>query len=579
MHVDAMHWEKINTIPPDITKWIRLLQPIHRCGKHIFESILVYEKLMSRACINLLQNPRFVTNVILEHNQLRNILSCLRTRTLMDHARDLIQAIVTTEFNNQTRFPAIIPIVDASHSKVVMDDAVNPDCIIQMKRDILSAILSEKDLNIIHNCAVNIAQASLNLNQVPVGMGFHGDKELGTDKNVFGILGPHRGQYYGEIVLVFKRELMFNPSSYFSIPAATLFQNNNIYNCLPWMVDYGTKDARIRQFHESKLHCSILGYEYAAATILIATIGKDNKTMNIDMADIMKWWENIDSHFVFQSYLPSQISLSFIDHVYMPRNVFDSLTPEAQRSAQAIFRDNLTIINKRGKSYETFLFKEFTKRLDPNTNELPPSQGIMVNLFASFFTEQTLLPITITQSYSLFLHAEQGIKYDSHPAVSFIYWETTSGDIMVSLSNEPIGMEQHQDELQCLVCYIAEIPSNSLSEYHVSYSYINNAHPLHHDFPKGTSRFKAQSSTFHRRCDTNNSMIYCLKIEHHDGRVILSRVGSENINKYESIKANFSKNELDLSKLDYVQVSAGSRHVLIQNMIIQHKAIDDLSVF
>lgn len=575
-----MEWEIMNTFSPDIIKWIRLLQPVHRCRKHAFESILIYEKLMSRAHMKLLQDPHFVTNAIMEHNQLRNILSRLNTRVLTDHCRDLIQTTVITEFNKQTQTPLIIPIVDTSPSKTTTTNVISPDCIIQAKKNILSTFLSEKDLNIIHHCTVKIVQASLNLNKERVGMGFMGDNELGTDKHVFGILGPHRGRYYGEIVLIFKRELMLHPSSHFSIPAATLFQNGNVYKCLPWIKDFGRQDTRIRQFHESKLHCSISGYACAAATKLIAIVGKDNKTMNIDMNDMIKWWKEADSHMVFESYLPSQISLSYIDHVYMPQSVFDSLTSEAQHSALTIFRDKITITNKTEKSYEAYLFDEFTKRFDPNTNKLPTLQGFMLNLFASFFTEQILLPITITQSYNLFLHVEQDKKYDYSLNVIYIYWQTTSGDMMVTISKEPINSEHHPDQLQCLVCYVAEISSSiSSSNYLDSCSYLNNAHPLRHDTLKCTNHFKARSNTFHRGCGANKYMIYCLKIEHHDGRVTLSHVGCDNPNKHGMIQAEFSKNELDLCQLDYVQVSAGSQDVLIQNMIIQCESIDDLSVF
>ncbi|CAF1475648.1 unnamed protein product [Adineta steineri] len=322
---------------------------------------------MSRSHIDLLRDPHFITNTIIEHNQLRNILSRLNTPVLIDYAQDLIKTIVITEFNKQTPTAAIIPIVDASSP---------------IKKEILSTVLSEKELDIIHRYALDITQASLNLSKEPMGMGFNGDKALGTDQHVFAILGPHRGQYYGEIAVVFKRELMLHPSSHFSIPAATLFPNGHVYTCLPWVIDYGTQDSRIHQFYKSKLHCSVSGYEYAAATLLIAIIGKDNKTTSIDMNDVIRWWEKVDSHMVFESYLPSRIPLSYIDHVYMPEIVFNSLTCQAQHSARTIFRDKLTVTNNNGKLYETYLFEQFTKRFDPNTNELSTSKGTMINLFA-----------------------------------------------------------------------------------------------------------------------------------------------------------------------------------------------------
>jgi hypothetical protein len=173
--------------------------------------------------MNFLREPRFVTNTIIEHSQLRDIFSCLNTRELNDHGRDLIQTIVTTEFDHRMQTPTVTPVVGASQSKTTMTAALNHHYIIQTKKKILSTTLTQKELDAIRRCTGDIAQVSLNINKEPMGMGYNADKALGTDKHIFSVLGPHRGQSYGEIVLVFKRDLMLHPASHFSIPAATLF--------------------------------------------------------------------------------------------------------------------------------------------------------------------------------------------------------------------------------------------------------------------------------------------------------------------------------------------------------------------
>lgn len=52
---------------------------------------------------------------------------------------------------------------------------------------------------------LNVAQYA------PTGLGYAPDKEIGTDKHVFAILGPHFGTYYGDICIVLKQSLMYDP--------------------------------------------------------------------------------------------------------------------------------------------------------------------------------------------------------------------------------------------------------------------------------------------------------------------------------------------------------------------------------
>ncbi|CAF5053748.1 unnamed protein product, partial [Rotaria socialis] len=99
----------------------------------------------------------------------------------------------------------------------------------------------------------------------PTGIKYETDKALGTDKHVFSILGPHLGHYYGDIILVFKSEVMLHPDANFSPQAGTSFASGSTFKHRPWVKDPGTEPERIKCFHESKLHCAVPGYEYAAA--------------------------------------------------------------------------------------------------------------------------------------------------------------------------------------------------------------------------------------------------------------------------------------------------------------------------
>ncbi|CAF4577394.1 unnamed protein product, partial [Didymodactylos carnosus] len=131
---------------------------------------------------------------------------------------------------------------------------------------------------------------------------------------VFSILGPHTGQYYGDIVIVFKHELMLHPDANFTVQAATTFNSGITHKFRPWLQNPGKQEERWKQFHSSKLHCSIEGYEYSAALELMATTGLEKKTIQVELEDIIKRWLIVDSHHVFEAHLPQLIPLNYIDH-------------------------------------------------------------------------------------------------------------------------------------------------------------------------------------------------------------------------------------------------------------------------
>ncbi|CAF5111235.1 unnamed protein product, partial [Rotaria sp. Silwood1] len=107
-----------------------------------------------------------------------------------------------------------------------------------------------------------------------MGIGYVVDRSLGTDKHVFSVLGPHLGHYYGDIIIVFKKEIMFHSDTNFSIQTGTSFgPSGNAYKHRPWLKDPDNADKRVTNFHNSKLHCSIPRYEYAADTKLMALTG------------------------------------------------------------------------------------------------------------------------------------------------------------------------------------------------------------------------------------------------------------------------------------------------------------------
>ncbi|CAF1271211.1 unnamed protein product [Rotaria sp. Silwood1] len=201
---------------------------------------------MSRGHMDHLKNSKFVAQTVAQHKRIRKILKGEVTAT-QDTVCAFIDALVKIEFGK---------VYTGDVGTHVNTDDDNLEYIARREEQALKKILPFDHVNEIKFCAIEIAQASIQLNSKKTGIGFAADKDLGTDQHVFGILGPHTGAYYGDIIIVFKRELMQHPDANFSPLAATIYKSGKAPNFHPWLTGSGTDSGRIAQFHASKLHCS-----------------------------------------------------------------------------------------------------------------------------------------------------------------------------------------------------------------------------------------------------------------------------------------------------------------------------------
>ncbi|CAF3925214.1 unnamed protein product [Adineta steineri] len=573
-YVERMNWEK-TSISPEIRNWIRALQPVHRCRKDIFESILVLGHVMSRRFMDLLRKPEHVVRAVQQHSRVRLIFLHHNTPNVKDNVCKLIEILVEAEF-----------IKAKSDGKTSLDSDYGYK--IQRIEQKLQPPLNPRDIQVIHEWSVKIAQASIKLNANPMGIKYGVDEKLGTDQHVFSILGPHLGFYYGDIVITFKQEIMFHPDANFSIQAGTSFHSKTTYSHRPWTRDPGTDDKRIEHFHSSKLHCSVHGYEYAAASELTAVTGADRESMNVNLEAILGRWTSVDSHQTFEAHLPQLIPLDYIDRVYIPKNVFESLSPEAQQSAKGAFKDSLmisiyesdeteldaTLKEILGLPYPKYVFEQLCEAIRDRMNKPNISHGIVITVAASEFEEHVVLPTTISQAYYLYNlgkpQSQRGLEF------TYIYWQAMDGNMMLTVANEKLIPGEQQFDLRCVVCYIAEKPSTVTEEYREAFSYLNDGLPFQHGNNVTTNRFKAKSNTFYRGCNTDDYFTFCLKISHMTGQVTFSHAGPNSIYNHEKIECQFNTSEFDLSKLEFIHLSAGSQDVPVRNLTISFESIPEL---
>lgn len=577
-YVDASGWVKAK-VSDDILNWIRALQPAHRCGPQIFASILIHGHVMSRDYMSELIKPRCVVNAVMQHSEIRSIFRQHNAPIVKENTMKLIELIVKSELFKAGSVE--VASLDADH-----DHQIN---IIQLQ---LKPPLDNNELDIIQKRTAKIVAASIELSTHLAGIGFDVDKKLGTDKHVFSILGPHCGTYYGDIVITFKQELMFHPDANFSYQAGTSFYSSRVYTMRPWLKDPGNEAQHIEDFHRAKLHCSFPRYENAAAAELIAATGKDKNSIDINLQTVIKKWNQVDSHFVFEGHLPPLIPLDYIENVYMPKNLFASLPDETQVSARKIFEDSLVLFDhdvdltliKPGattpfddtrKPYLKFILDQLSLKIDERIKNPRILRGFVITIPSTRFKKHVVLPMTITQSHRLYCLNKSSSS--NHMESTYIYWQAMDGDMMLTLTNEkldPTG--KSQPNLRCLVCYVARKPSTNNENYFEEYSYLNNGSPYHHSNNVHSGKFKAKSQRFYCGCNTDDFFTFCLKITHKTGEVSLRQAGSNGIYNHENINYQFQKADLDLLKLDYIHISAGNHDVPIRNLMITHEPVEEL---
>jgi hypothetical protein len=576
-------WKHVS-VPNDLLEWIAALQPVHRCIGPIFESILVHGHVMSRSYMEKLEDPKFVADTIDQHKRVRTILAG-QVPSLQKNAHEFIEALVRTAFNKGKINSGI-----GEYSEEALQYRVH------VKEETLKINLSKSELDEIRLCTNQITAASIKLHSQMTGIGHKGDLTYGTHKQVFSILGPHTGQYYGDIVIILKRDIMLHPDSNFTMQAATMYAGKT-YNCRPWITDSGSESGHVGQFNSTKLHCSNPGYDYVTALELMAITGTQKSTMNVDLSSIIYRWKQIDSHQVIEAHLPQLIPLSYIEHIYIPKNVFESLSSDAQKNARDLFPNNLTITkhvvdltvdslafskpDDSRKEYEIHVIDQILKSINRQRSILSSSQlltsyGMTITIPGTNFENCIANPLTITQSYDQYLKQSHRTSKSDDKSI-YIYWKALRGDFMIILTNEMIETGKVQPNLDYLTCYIAPFVTNTTSDcnYNERHTYISHTSPTSHNIVLEGEKFKAGSNTFHKGCNPDDYILYCLKLSPAKGQVSLMNAGVNGIYNHTVLKCTFERNELDLTLLDYIHVSAGHHIVSIRNLVISHELIPE----
>ncbi|CAF1026916.1 unnamed protein product [Adineta steineri] len=555
----------IKNVPEKIRDWLCTVQPVYRCNSITFESILYSGYVMSQDYMKHLENPKFLADIVLQHSYIQRI-DALKTTSTQQIAKEYIIALINKEYgkNNGTNLERI-------------------------KED-LSHFISSGDRNTLKIIVQNMIQVSTKLhsnmnNLSPV-----------SDNAVSCILGPNLGHYYGDIVIVFKREILHHPDTSVSIQSASSFASGDIFRHCPWLgKDSKTNNNRAELYYKSKLQASIPGFVPTVAMQLIAmtSIAFGRTPTGINLESILNRWMQVDSHETIEANLPQLIPTSYIDHIYIPQNIFNSLNSDARKMIDAIFKDRITKISYNGDSnppmkpygpkpearsridYQDAVVEKLIDRFSqhPDNSIVRPIQGFAITVSPSQFNNHIVVPLTISQAYSQY---RIDCSQRSRENTIYIYWQVLKGDMMLTLSNERIDSSKQVSTVRSLICYVAEKPAPDSTQYHENASYLNSGFPHQHDAVIRNCNYAANSNTFYIGCNTDDFMTFCLEIQRSTGKITLSHAGPNSLYNHTNISYTFGKTELDLSQLEFVHISTGTHTVPIRNLMIWFDKQPDL---
>ncbi|RUS33618.1 hypothetical protein BC938DRAFT_470878 [Jimgerdemannia flammicorona] len=215
-------------VPEEVVEWVKGLRPAHRVRPKIFKSILA-------------------------------------------HHHDLVKCAVLVAYGKAANDPQLPTWETDLNLKI---EAVS------------SQFLTREQIKLLIDLGDLLVKATRDLANNPVGVNYDVDKLLGTNKHVFGILGPHT-------------------------------ESNN----RPFMPKCKAQsEEAVKKFHNSKLHPSCRNWAKAAAADICAQIMETTGKTHLSLNDVKSEWLKRESHFVFEAHLPSLIPLSFVEKIIIPKS-------------------------------------------------------------------------------------------------------------------------------------------------------------------------------------------------------------------------------------------------------------------
>lgn len=196
-------------------------------------------------------------------------------------------------------------------------------------------------------------------------MGYKADEVIGTNKHVFSVVGPHFGDYYGEVMVVLKQEIMYDPDFDMTPCAGTSFLSGNAEeydgddyqgDIHSWLRCGQFRNVTFKdKFHMAKLNAGVLGWRSVMAAAVATPVAHRLKKQlhEITSENIMEYFATTDSHAVIEGHLPEVVPLGiFAERVVIPRVLYEELTDaERARLEWLVGAERVVVIDTTASSH------------------------------------------------------------------------------------------------------------------------------------------------------------------------------------------------------------------------------------
>eukprot|EP00002_Diphylleia_rotans_P016257 TRINITY_DN3162_c0_g1_i2.p1 TRINITY_DN3162_c0_g1~~TRINITY_DN3162_c0_g1_i2.p1 ORF type:complete len:1864 (+),score=286.85 TRINITY_DN3162_c0_g1_i2:1390-6981(+) len=357
IHIESSLSRHKKPVSHEIINWFAGLKPIHRCSVDIFESIVSHGMLMSLESMSELSNPEYAAKEAMHSPVILDVLQQTHTHDprIHDNKLAILEKFILSSIMSHT---------SQGDEGFAQYHKVDAEAAKSMLRD--HKFTNEHFERISQKCKA-AADLCVRLKHQPKGIAFGVDKEMGTDRHVFSVLGPHLGGYYGAISIVFKQEILYHPDTNFTCCAGTSFKSGRATEGRPWIVLAGQTPRLV--FDTFKMHSTLQGWQKTIAEQLISYLSSKGPCHTV--SDVVNTWESVDSHFVIECHLPSFIPISYVHKIIMPKNIYARVSEGAKSELRRIFPDfeervlRLTQLDQANEKENEPATKETARRAYP----------------------------------------------------------------------------------------------------------------------------------------------------------------------------------------------------------------------
>ena len=171
------------------------------------------------------------------------------------------------------------------------------------------------------------------------GIGCQQDRELGTDKHVFSIVGPHFGQHYGNILIVLEQTVLHHPDFNMTPCAGTSFASGNAKKFNTWL-----EKCDAQEFHRCKLNAGIQGWRSVMASALARACAQERQIefTEVTVKEMLAFLCTADSHCLIEGHLPPLLPLKgYAEKIVMEKSTYECLSFSEKNQVLELLQGNV----------------------------------------------------------------------------------------------------------------------------------------------------------------------------------------------------------------------------------------------